>query len=167
MPGKRQPTDLVIANGKKHLSTTEEAERRSREVRPKTPKTATPPKWLKDDDLKKEFRALGRKLIPLGLYTVLDADTLAMYLVNRHQWELATVEVETSLQKKYTELAGDWSKLQERFFKAARSCAADLGLSVSARCKLQIPQAPPSADDGEDEFSVFLRQRQQQQAAGG
>lgn len=166
MPGKRQPTDLVIANGKKHLSTTEEAERRSREARVPPAKTAKPPKWL-DESLKKEFRALGKRLIAVGLYTDLDADTLGMYLTSRSQWELASREVQAALTLQDADGAGEWSKIQDRFFKAARSCAADLGLSVSARCKLQIPQAPPSVDDGEDEFSVFLRQRQQQQAAGG
>ena len=31
MPGPRQPTDLVVANGRKHLSKAEEAERRAGE----------------------------------------------------------------------------------------------------------------------------------------
>ena len=46
MPGKRQPTDVVVANGRKHLSRSEEAERRAGEVRVEPPKTAKAPKWL-------------------------------------------------------------------------------------------------------------------------
>ena len=46
MPGKRQPTDLVVANGRKHLSRSEEAERRAGEIRVEPPKTAKAPKWL-------------------------------------------------------------------------------------------------------------------------
>ena len=46
MAGKRQPTDVVIANGRKHLSKTEEAERRAGEVKVSPAKTAKPPKWL-------------------------------------------------------------------------------------------------------------------------
>ena len=43
MAGKRQPTDVVLANGRKHLSKTEEAERRAGEVKVSPAKTAKPP----------------------------------------------------------------------------------------------------------------------------
>lgn len=43
MPGPRQPTDLLKATGRKHLSRPEEAERRSREARVEPAKTAKPP----------------------------------------------------------------------------------------------------------------------------
>lgn len=80
MAGKRQPTDVVIANGRKHLSKVEEAERRAGEVKVSPAKTAKPPKWL-PETLKKDFRAIGKRLIAAGLYTELDADTLGRYLV--------------------------------------------------------------------------------------
>lgn len=44
MAGKRQPTDVVLANGRKHLSRAEEAERRAGEVNVSPAKTAKPPK---------------------------------------------------------------------------------------------------------------------------
>ena len=166
MPRQRQPTDLILANNRKHLSQAEEAERRSHEVRAPKPKTAKPPKWLTDKAMQTEFRKLGKQLIPLGLYTDLDADTLAMYLVNRHQWELATAEVEDALDAHISKLAGEWSNVQSRSFNAARACASDLGLSVSARCKLQIPQAPDQDQAEEDEFTQLLKARQRQ-AVGG
>ena len=96
MPGPRQPTDLIKANGRKHLSKAEEAERRSREVSAPPAKTARPPKWL-PETLKKDFRALGKQLIAAGLYTDLDADTLGRYLVAQHQWLIATGEAEKAL----------------------------------------------------------------------
>ena len=46
MPGPRQPTDLVKANGRKHLSQAEEDERRDREVHVPPPDKAQPPRWL-------------------------------------------------------------------------------------------------------------------------
>lgn len=61
MPGSRQPTDLVKANGRKHLSQAEEDERRDREVHVPPPDKAQPPKWL----LKKfhqEFTEIGEIL---------------------------------------------------------------------------------------------------------
>jgi hypothetical protein len=84
MAGKRQPTDVVIANGRKHLSKTEEAERRAGEVKVSPAKTAKPPKWL-PETLKKDFRAIGKRLIAAGLYAELDADTLGRYLVQSVQ----------------------------------------------------------------------------------
>ena len=78
MPGKRQPTDVIKANGRKHLSRAEEAQRRAGEVNLSTAKTARPPSWLPEEpkELKKSFRALGRQLIEAKLFTELDRDTL-------------------------------------------------------------------------------------------
>ena len=164
MPGPRQPTDLILINGRKHLSQSEEAERRAHEAKVPPAKSPKPPPWL-DEGLRKEFRKLGKQLIAVGLYTDLDADILAMYLTARHQWETATRETEQSLILGDMNGADKWSKTQERFFKAARSCASDLGLSVTARCRLVVPQ--PVVDDGAetDEFTAALLERQR--AAGG
>lgn len=161
MPGPRQPTDLVIANGRKHLSKTEEHDRRQGECRVPTAKKPKPPPWL-NETLRAEFRKLGKALIAAGLYTDLDADTLGMYLTARHQWEQATQEAENSLAAGDIDASSKWSRTQDRYFRAARSCASDLGLSVSARCRLVIPGNPgqPADDAPEDEFTKALREKQ-------
>lgn len=138
MPGKRQPTDVVVANGRKHLSVTEEAERRACEVQVPKPKTIKAPKWL-PEQLKKDFRALGKQLLACGLYTNLDADTLGRYLVAQHQYLLATEEAEEALSMKDQKNADAWGKIQERYFKQARNCANDMGLTVTSRCRLVVP----------------------------
>ena len=97
MPGKRQPTDVIKANGRKHLSRAEEAQRRAGEVKLPQAKTARPPRWL-PEELKKTFRALGKQLIQAKLYTELDADTLGRYVAAQHQWELATGHAEEALE---------------------------------------------------------------------
>lgn len=139
MPGPRQPTDLVKSNGRKHLSKTEEAERRSREAKVPKAKTAKPPKWL-PESLKKDFRALGKKLIAAGIYTDLDADNLGRYLVAQHQWIIATSEAEKALDQRDQEQAEAWGRVQDRYFKQARNCANDLGLTVTSRCRLVVPE---------------------------
>lgn len=138
MPGKRQPTDVVVANGRKHLSVSEEAERRACEVQVPKPKTIKAPKWL-PEQLKKDFRALGKQLIACGLYTNLDADTLGRYLMAQHQYLLATGEAEKALSMKDQKNADAWGKIQERYFKQARNCANDMGLTVTSRCRLVVP----------------------------
>lgn len=146
MAGKRQPTDVVIANGRKHLSRAEEAERRAGEVKVSPAKTAKPPKWLQET-LKKDFRALGKRLIAAGLYTELDADTLGRYLVAQHQWELATREAEKALEDLDPEEADDWGKIQDRYFKQARNCANDMGLTITSRCRLVVPERRQETED--------------------
>lgn len=62
-----------------------------------------------------------------------------------------------------------WGRIQERYFKQARACALDMGLTVSSRCRLVLPSVAVTAaarDDGEDEFSAILARRQARMADG-
>lgn len=155
MPGPRQPTDVIKAKGKKHLSKAEEAARRAGEVRVERPKNATPPKWL-PEALKNDFRALGKQLIGAGLYTRLDADTLGRYLIAHQQWLQATAETARYLQTKDVENADAWGRLQERYFKQARNCANDMGLTVTSRCRLVIPAADPQRTEESNPFLTLI-----------
>ncbi len=137
---------MVKTNGRKHLSRAEEAERRSREARVSPAKTAKPPKWL-PEALKKDFRALGRKLIAAGIYTDLDADTLGRYLVAQHQWIIAAGEAEQALAQRDQEQADAWGRVQDRYFKQARNCAGDMGLTVTSRCRLVVPEGLKLRED--------------------
>ena len=148
MAGKRQPTDVVMANGKKHLSRAEEARRREGELRLPTAKTAKPPRWM-PEGLKKEFRALGRQLIQAGLYTDLDADTLGQYLLSRLDWLNAEKRANAAIVQGEGEDAQTWSAVQNRYFKQARQCAEAMGLSVTSRCRIVLPAGlqNPAEDD--------------------
>lgn len=164
MAGSRQPTDLIVANGRKHLSKAEETERREREVSLPVAKTAKPPKWLQGT-LKKEFRVIGKRLIAAGLYTELDGDTLARYLIAQHQWLIATQAAERALIVKDQKQADAWGRIQDRYFKQALNCANSMGLTVSSRCRLVVPPAlvnaaGVTAGDGDDEFTRRLQARQ-------
>lgn len=140
-------TDALKERGKKHLSKPEEAKRRSGEVKVTQPKTAKPPIWL-PDSLKKDFRSLGKQLIDVGLYTMLDADTLGRYLVAQRQYTAAFRKVQDFLDQENVEEAAAWSNLQDKYFKQCRSCANDMGLTVTSRCRLVI--TPPSEKNNED-----------------
>ena len=155
MPGPRQPTDLIKANGRKHLSKAEEAERRAREPKVEKAKTAKPPKWL-PEQLKKEFRALGKRLIAAGIYTGLDADTLGRYLVAQHQWIIATGEAEQALAQRDQEQADAWGRVQDRYFKQARNCAYDMGLTVTSRCRLVVPENVKQKTEEQNPFLQLI-----------
>jgi P27 family predicted phage terminase small subunit len=47
-----------------------------------------------------------------------------------------------------------WSKIQERYFKQCRSSANDLGLSISSRCKLVVPETKEEKPK-ENKFKQF------------
>ena len=155
MPGKRQPTDVVLANGRKHLSRAEEAQRRAGEVKLPQAETARPPGWL-PKELKKTFRTLGKQLIQAKLYTELDADTLGRYVAAQHQWELATGHVEEALEAADQEEADGWSRIQDRYFKQARACANDMGLTITSRCRLVVPGAG-EPDEPENQFLQLIQ----------
>lgn len=156
MPGPRVPTDVLKANGRKHLSKKEEAQRRAGEVSVAPPKTAKPPKWL-PEALKKDFRALGKKLIEAGLYTELDADNLGRYLVAQRHWLMATQEVNKYLSAKDPAGSDAWSKIQERYFKQCRNCANDMGLTVTSRCRLVIPEGNKQHTEENNPFLTLIR----------
>jgi len=156
MPGPRQPTELLKAAGRKHLSRAEEAERRRREAHVEPAKTAKPPKWL-PEELKKDFRALGRRLIAAGLYTDLDGDTLGRYLSAQRQYLLASETAERALRAHDQKDAEAWSRIQDRYFKQARSCANDLGLTVSSRCRLVLPESDKSKREEDNPFLQLLQ----------
>lgn len=155
MAGSRQPTDVVVANGRKHLSKAEEAERRSGEVNVPRPKTIKVPKWV-PEPLKKDFRRLGKQLLACGLYTDLDADTLGRYLLAHQQYLIATKETVNALVKRDQEEADSWGRIQERYFKQARNCANDMGLTVTSRCRLVVPDSGTGKQAGEND-NPFLQ----------
>ena len=155
MPGPRQPTDVVEARGLKHLSKAEVAERRAGEVQVPRPKTVKVPKWI-PESLKKDFRRLGKQLLACGLYTDLDADTLGRHLVAQHQYLIATDETEKNLARRDQEAADSWGRIQERYFKQARNCANDMGLTVTSRCRLVVPNFGTGQQSGEED-NPFLK----------
>lgn len=155
MPGPRQPTDLIVARGKKHLSKAEEAKRRSQEPKVEKPKTATPPKWL-PEPLKTGFRKLGKQLIAAGIYTGLDADTLGRYLVAHQEWLRATQYAQAGLEAGDLEETEAWGRVQDRYFKQARNCANDLGLTVTSRCRLVIPEGAKQQTEDSNPFLQLI-----------
>ncbi len=168
MPGPRQPTDIVKAKGRKHMAQAEEDERRDREVHVPPPDRAEPPKWLAKK-FHGEFRELGEILRQAGLYAELDRDVLGQFLVARDRWARADKLASAAIRTKDEKLAKEWTGIQGTYFKQCRQCAEVMGLSVSSRCRLVLPQVLVNAardTDEADEFTQALRARQAR-AAGG
>ena len=142
MPGKRMPTAVVKANGKKHLSKAEEAERLAQEVQVDAPEEIRPPKWL-PKKYHGEFWEIANILAGLKLYAELDRDVLAQYFVCRNRWLDADKQAAKAIKAKDE--------------KQARQCAEAMGLSVTSRCRLVIPDAGGQSGDEDNPFMALIR----------
>ena len=162
MARPRQPINLIIANGKKHLTKEEIAERQATEVAPCTD-DLNPPSYLTAAE-KKRFVKIAGQLDKIKIMGETDVETLARYVSAQTLYEDATKELrrlkrerpkmdDTQETDAYYAALDMWNRIydttvknQDRYFKQAQSAARDLGLTISSRCKLIAPvkdEAPP------------------------
>lgn len=151
MAGARQPIDLVVAKGNKHLSKAEIEERRAREIKPCSDEIK-PPKYLTAGQ-KKRFNTLARQLGKIKIMGETDVDTLARYVVVQELFEDATAQLRDMAKPEMTgearedmDLLESWvrcreqiAKQHDRYFKQAQAAASSLGLTITSRCKIEVP----------------------------
>ena len=159
MAGQKQPIDLVIARGKKHLTKAEIAQRKAEEVSP-CMDDISPPTYLSAPE-KKRFKKLANQLSKINIIGETDTEALARYVTAQSLYEDAVKDVRKTKKKKPRPPAADadtnerndfynqldlWRvfmdsaiKRQDRYFKQAQTAAAALGLTISSRCKLVAP----------------------------
>lgn len=147
MSGQRQPIELVVANGRKHLTKEEIKERSDREVKPITDNIIAPSYLTKKQ--KDEFYKIADQLQKLKILGETDVDALARYIVANDFYINAIKKMRSNEVKNDPFKFEAWSKIQERYFKQCRSSANDLGLSISSRCKLVVPATkdPPKKEN--------------------
>lgn len=162
----------------KHWTKEEVENRKSSEINMPKPKTLSPPSWLSADGKKLFRKYAKQLLdFPTGIVCTLDVGTLARYCdcefsyaeasthksawmeVARRRMEaisqpdaVAVSELDTQRVKKaYEEAKAQvdfWSAQMVKFEKIARSCATEMGMTVSSRCRLIVPKSQEQeADD--------------------
>ena len=154
MPRKRQPTAVLRANGSRHYTKAHLAEREAMEL--KAPKTDAlmPPAYL-SEQLSMEFAKLAPILIQMGVLSSVDGDGLAMYLIAKQSYLRATKKFTDALNRGDTDGASKWSAIQDRCFRQCRAAGMDLGLTVSSRCNLVIPNGATAVDLSGEEADLF------------
>lgn len=144
MAGTKQPIELVIANGKKHLTKDEIKRRRETEVQAPSDNVEAPSYLTKRQ--KEIFYNYAKQLIDLKIMSNLDSEALGRYITSNDMYEKLTKKLRQKDVIDNIALFEDYSKAQERYFKLARASANDLGLTISSRCKLTVPQAPKASN---------------------
>lgn len=156
MARPKEPIQLIKAKGKKHL-TKEEIEKRENEELKVDLVEVKPPPYLTTQTEKKIFIDIASKLLKIGIMTELDEDCLARYIIARKLYIDYTKMLKkyiSKINKNDIEVdIGDINKIQnmqDKAFKQCQSSARDLGLTISSRCKLIIPQSIKEDDEDED-----------------
>lgn len=153
MARPRQPIELVMAKGKKHLTKKEIEERRSTEVKPCNDEIIAPSSLTKKQ--KEEFYTIANQLDKLKIMGETDVDTLARYIISKDLYLNACKMLRKKEIKNDLNMFINYSKIQDRFFKQCRMCAMDLGLTISSRCRLVVPVA--NDQPKENKFNKFKK----------
>lgn len=140
-----QPVALIRAKGKSHLGKKELEEREAREL--KVPFTDVHPPEYMTEKQKQEFMEIAEMLLALNVFTELDIDCLARYVLERELY----LNQHNAMRK--ANKSGDAARIKEvgieydKTVRRIRGLAADLGLTPTSRAKLSVP--PPPVDDDE------------------
>jgi P27 family predicted phage terminase small subunit len=79
--------------------------------------------------------------------TELDEDTLARYLLSKQSYLQYTSLVARAIKNGNYAEVDRVSNLQDKAFKQTRSCAMDLGLTISSRARLVMPPVEPPKEN--------------------
>ena len=138
MSGQRLPTGVVEARGNKHFTKAELEARRNSEIKPITDNIIAPDYLTKKQ--KDEFYRIADQLKKLKILGETDVDALARYITANDFYINAVKQMRKPEVKNNPFVFDKWAKIQERYFKQCRASANDLGLSISSRCKLVVPE---------------------------
>lgn len=118
------------------------------------------PSWL-DETAKLEFRRVSEELIALNIISNIDVTILAIYCDAYSNYVQLTqaIQANGSIQY-YTNVKGEENKVvsaevmaQQKYIDTIMKCAGKLGLSISDRLKLVVPEKT----EKENKFAKYCR----------
>ena len=152
MAGQRLPLEVVQARGSKHLTKAEIQERQEREIKPIAENIIVPAYLTKKQ--KDEFYKIADQLKKLKILGETDVDALGRYITAKDMYENAVKQLRKKEVKNDCFAYDKWLTIQDKLFKQCRASANDLGLSISSRCKLVVPEAKTETQK-ENKFKKF------------
>lgn len=155
---RKLPQKIIEMRGKSHQTKAEKEERRNTEPRMSDDKRIRAPDYL-PEILRAEFNELGQQLIKVKLACKLDRDILARYLMSKQAWILTHEKaVDCLISGNDPKTIGSWTKIASYYFNQCQACASAMGLTISSRCKLIVPQDRSEADN-DDPMAKMLAER--------
>lgn len=136
----KQPTALLVAKGKSHLTKAEIASRIEQEVEAPDDAVIAPEYLTKKQ--KEEFDQLTYELKRIGIISNVDSEALARYITSKDMYIALTKKIRTKAVIDDPAQLEYYSKIQNRYFTATRAAASDLGLTITSRAKLVVPKLP-------------------------
>lgn len=137
MPGrKKEPVDLIVLKGKKHLTKAEIEARKEEEIKV-VPDELVIPYGLTEEQ-ERLFVQTYNDLAEYDMATHLETDVLTRFVKAKSEYDRlsAVVERATELDEIYLKIL----TLRLRVSEELRKCECDLGLNVFARMKMVAPK---------------------------
>lgn len=140
----RKPLEI----NKRHF-TQAEKEQRQAETLNVPFKDVAPPECLTTKKQVAEFSSIADKLLKLDIFTELDVDALARYIISKGLYLDYTKKLKTALNRKDFDIkeVEAIQRMQDKAFRQTVTSANELCLNISSRCKLVIPPPPEDDDD--------------------
>lgn len=156
MSRPREPIELILAKGKKHLTKAEIAERKSCEIQPITD-NIIPPDYLSKKQ-KGEFDRISAQLKKLNILGETDVDTLARYIMSRDLYVKLTKQIQKNSVLSDPVMLNKYMINQDRAYRQCDTAAKALGLTISSRCKLVVPKSDQEQPKT-NKFAQFEKRR--------
>lgn len=112
---------------------------------------------------KRDFADYAKQLSNLDIYSDLDRETLAAYIVAVDEWQFYTkkiraIKLTSKMSQEENIMAIERRKQfaleRDRAHKVLKGCASDLGLTITSRCKLVVPQVE---EPEENKFKKYVK----------
>lgn len=143
----KKPIGLHLAEGNpSHLTKAEIEERQNGEL--DVPfLDVKPPEYLTGEKQVEKFNYIAKMLLELDIFTELDVDCLARYIMSEQLYLQYTNLLIKLIKSKDFEQMGKIQSLQDRAFRQCDTCARRLGLTITDRARLIVPQPLEDDDD--------------------
>lgn len=147
---KKQPLAVIQGKGRSHHLTKEEIEKRQKHeeaMRAGTDKVMPPERLTKAQ--KERFVELSSQLMELKIFDNLDVDTLALYIETYDNYVRVIRSARRMTNKQIDADFDEYAKRMRTATQLADTCrklASDLGLNITSRLKLVIPQKEEKAE---------------------
>lgn len=150
MAGPRQPVELVIAKGKKHLTKAEISSRKKAEIKANSDDIRAPDYLNKKQ--KERFVWLASQLVDIEILTNLDVECLARHVQLEDQYTKITRAIgKMGVINPYYE---DHLAKQVKVHQMITRSSSELGLTISSRCKLVVPKKEEPPKNKFDKFGA-------------